>query len=130
MAVKQKETDHMSAEFRRPVVSLMLWWGIFAGPVGVALDEMLSYAIIQHSCSTGNHGLLHFYTAVAILLSLSGFATALWCYRRLPQTDLEGGSTAARSRWMAIYGIAASSVFILVIIAISIPKWAMNPCDQ
>ncbi|HZU34076.1 MAG TPA: hypothetical protein VFB79_23390 [Candidatus Angelobacter sp.] len=130
MAVKQKEVVRTSAEFRSPTVSLLLWWGIFAGPVGVALDEMLSYAIVQHSCSTGHHGLLHFYTAVAILLSISGFAAALWCYRRLPPTNLEGGSTAARSRWMAIYGMAASSVFILVMIAMSIPKWAMSPCDQ
>jgi hypothetical protein len=31
---------------------------------------------------------------------------------------------------MAIYGLAASAVFILAIIALSIPKWAMSPCDQ
>jgi hypothetical protein len=130
MAVKQRETDHTSAEFRRPAAPLLLWWGVFAGPVAVALDEMLSYAIVHHSCSTGHHSLLHFYTAVTILVSLSGIVAALWCYRRLPRTNLEGGSPIARSRWMAIYGIAASSVFILVIIAVSIPKWAMSPCDQ
>jgi hypothetical protein len=130
MVVKETETARASAEFRSPATSLLLWWGIFAGPVGVALDELLSYAIVQHSCSTGHHGLLHFYTGLAILSSLSGFAAALWCYRRLPTLNLEDGSTAGRSRWMAIYGMAASIVFIVVIIALSIPKWAMSPCDQ
>ncbi|HWF02815.1 MAG TPA: hypothetical protein VHA06_03960 [Candidatus Angelobacter sp.] len=130
MAVKQKEMSSAPASFRGPAASLLLWWGIFAGPVGVALDEMLSYAIVQHSCSTDHHSLLHFYTGVGILSSLSGFAAAFWCYRRLPPLNLEDGSTAGRSRWMAIYGLAASAVFILAIIALSIPKWAMGPCDQ
>jgi hypothetical protein len=44
--------------------------------------------------------------------------------------SLEQGSTESRSRWMAIYGMAGSIVFIVVIIALSIPKWAMSPCDQ
>jgi hypothetical protein len=36
----------------------------------------------------------------------------------------------SRSRFMAIYGMASSIAFTLVIIALSIPKWAMSPCDQ
>src|SRR5947209_14624695 len=36
-----------------------LWWGVLAGAIGFALDEVLSYATVQHSCSTGYHWLLH-----------------------------------------------------------------------
>lgn len=111
--------------------ALALWWGIFAGPIGFALDEVLSYAIVQHTCSTGYHWLLHSYTLLAIVLAVSGFAAALWCYRRLPESATTTGvMVESRSRFMAIYGMAAGIAFTLVIIALSIPKWAMSPCDQ
>jgi hypothetical protein len=120
-----------AVEFRRGPGALALWWGVLAGPIAFALDETLSYATVQHSCSTGVHAIEHFYTVLAILISLSGMAAAQWCYRRIPNSvSLEHGSTESRSRWMAIYGTAGSIVFIVVIIALSIPKWAMSPCDQ
>ena len=130
MVVSKAEITGTAHDFRSGAGALALWWGILAGPVSVALDEVLSYAIVQHSCSTGYHWLLHFYTAMGILLSLSGLIAAQWCYRRLPPTATTEDSVASRSRWMAIYGTAASIAFMLVIIAISIPKWAMSPCDQ
>jgi hypothetical protein len=104
---------------------------MLAGPIAWGLDETLSYAIVQHSCSTGHDWLLHAYTIAALLLSGSGLLAAQWCYRQLPEhANLEGGSATNRSRWMAIYGTAASIAFMLVIIALAIPKWTMWPCDQ
>ena len=118
-------------DFRSGSGALALWWGVFAGAVGFALDEVLSYAIVQHTCSTGYHWLLHLYTALAIVLAFSGFFAARWCYQRLPETaTLSGGMVESRSRFMAIYGMAASIAFTVVIIALAIPKWAMSPCDQ
>ena len=129
--MKRSEMAGPAEDFRSGTGALALWWGIFAGPIGFALDEVMSYAIVQHTCSTGYHGLLHFYTLLAIVLALSGFAAALWCYRRLPESATTTGvMVESRSRFMAIYGIAASIAFTLVIIALSIPKWAMSPCDQ
>jgi hypothetical protein len=131
MVMKRSEMAGPAEDFRSGTGALALWWGIFAGPIAFALDEVLSYAIVQHTCSTGYHGLLHFYTLLAIVLALSGFAAALWCYRRLPESATTTGvMVESRSRFMAIYGIAASISFTLVIIALSIPKWAMSPCDQ
>ena len=129
--MEKTEVRQTAVEFRRGPGALALWWGVLAGPIAFALDETISYATVQHSCSTGVHGIEHFYTALGILIAFSGLAAAQWCYRRIPNSvSLEQGSTESRSRWMAIYGTAASIVFILVVIAISIPKWAMSPCDQ
>jgi len=120
-----------STTFRSGYGAMALWWGVFAGPIAFAADEVLSYAIVQHSCSTGYHWLLHFYTISAILVCVSGLLSALWCYNRIPRgTGTEDASVASRSRWMAIYGLAASIVFVIVIIALAIPKWALSPCDQ
>ena len=129
--MKKEEMAGTAEMFRSGAGALLLWWGILAGPIAFALDEVISYATVQHSCSTGFSLLLHLYTALAIAVSLSGLASAQWAYRRLPSSiDTKSGSTDARSRWMSIYGTAASIAFIVVIIALSIPKFAMSPCDQ
>jgi hypothetical protein len=117
-------------EFRSGRAAMALWWSVLAGPVACALDEGLSYAVVQHACSTGHYVLLHFYTIAAALMALSGLAAAQWSLRRTPSADEKGGSVADRSRWMAIYGIAISVGFTLVIIAFSVPKWTLKPCDQ
>ena len=118
-------------EFRSGTGALALWWGLFGGAVGFAADEVLSYAIVQHSCSTGYHWLLHLYTLLAIAAAASAFLCAAWSYRRLPESESTDGVTvASRARWMAIYGMAASIAFTVVIIALAIPKWALSPCDQ
>ena len=131
MAVTRQDRLLPSEEFRSGPAAGALWWGILAGPVAFALDEVLSYAIVQHSCSTAHHGWLTFYTVLGIVLAISGFISARACYSRLPASiSTEEGSTHSRARWMAIYGMAASLVFIVVIIALAIPKWAMSACDQ
>jgi hypothetical protein len=131
MAVNTTDRPGPAEDFRSGTGARALWWSIFAGPVAFALDEVLSYAIVQHTCSTGYHWLLHFYTVLAIVLALSGFFAARWCYQRLPRNaSTTGVMVESRSRFMAIYGMAASIAFIVVIIALSIPKWAMSPCDQ
>ena len=131
MVIKRSDTAGPAEEFRSGAGALLLWWGIFAGPIAFALDEVLSYAIVQHTCSTGYHWLLHFYSLLGVVLALSGFAAAFWCYLRLPENATTSGvMVESRSRFMAIYGMAASIAFTLVIIALSIPKWAMSPCDQ
>ena len=117
--------------FRSGTGALALWWGVLAGPIAFALDEVLSYAIVQHTCSTGHEWLIHLYTVFAALLCLSGLMAARWCYSQLSHSaGTEGGSVESRSRWMAIYGIASSIAFFVVIIALAIPKWALSPCDQ
>jgi hypothetical protein len=126
-----KDITPRAAYFRSGTGALALWWGALAGPIAFAIDEVLSYAIVQHSCSTGYEWLLHVYTVIALLLSLSGLVAAQWCYRQLPHiASSEEGSVEARGRWMAIYGTASSLAFIVIIIALAIPKWALSPCDQ
>lgn len=117
--------------FRSGPGTLALWWGILSGPIALALDEGLSYAIVQHECSTGYYWLLHFYTGVTLALALSGLFCARWSYRQFPESESsEGITVASRARWMAIYGMASSLAFTLAIIAMSVPKWVMSPCDQ
>jgi hypothetical protein len=127
----RKETLLPPEEFRSGPAAAALWWGVLAGPISFALNEVLSYAIVQHACSTQHYRLLHFYSALGILLAISGFITARSCYVRVPKSaSLEEGNPYSRARWMAIYGMAGSLMFVIVNIALSIPKGIMNPCDQ
>ena len=118
-------------QFRSGGSALALWWGLFGGSVGFAADEVLSYAAVQHACSTGYHWLLHFYTLLGIVIAASAFLSASWSYKQLPESeDPKGVTVGSRARWMAIYGMASSIAFTVAIIALAVPKWAMSPCDQ
>jgi hypothetical protein len=131
MVVKREEAVFPPEEFRSGPAAGALWWGVLAGPISFALNEVLSYAIVQHSCSTAHHGWLEFYTVLGVLLAIWGFISAQSCYSRIPKSiSTEEGNTYSRARWMAIYGMAGSLAFVVLNIAVSIPKWAMSPCDQ
>lgn len=107
-----------------------LWFGILAGPLAWAFDEGVSYALVPHACSTGHQYVLHIVTIISFAIVIAGLFVARRAQSRIPSpTSLDGGSTLDRSRFMALLGMASSSVFILVIIAQTIPRFILSPCD-
>ncbi len=118
--------EHSSEE---PVSIAALWWGILIGPSAWALDQGISYAIDQHACSTGHFYLLHLVSAAAFLLAMTG---ALVAWRQLASVRDgrdDGGSPRDRSWFMAWLGILMSSVFALAIVALTVAKIVLSPCD-
>ena len=114
-----------------PAVDTMwLWVGVLAGPIAWAFDEGVSYAITPHACSTGAFYQLHLLSAFSFALAMAGFFVARWQHARVPEGAYdEGGSPRDRSLFMARVGMAASLGFALVIIALSVPKFVLSPCD-
>src|SRR5256885_14838892 len=100
-----------------------LWFGILAGPIAWAIDEVIGYTATAHECSTGSRALLHGLTIVALATCLSG-ALSAWSAR--PNIESEESN---RTDAMAIAGTVLSIAFALVVIATAIPKWILNPCD-
>lgn len=118
-------------QFRSRRGEWTLWAGILAGPIAFATDFVVSYALVQHSCSTGRSRLLHTSTLVALLVTLGGLAAAWRSLRAVPaHARDDGGSIFDRSRFMALGGIALSIAFTLVIVAIAIPRFVLSPCDS
>jgi hypothetical protein len=112
-----------------PTSVAALWWGILIGPAAWVVDQGASYALDQHACSTGHYYLLHLISAVAFVIAVSG---ALVAGRQLAMVRGgrdEGGSPRDRSWFMAWLGILMSSCFALTIIALSVTKIVLSPCD-
>ncbi len=106
-----------------------LWAGLLLGPVAWALDEGLSYALEQHSCSTGHVYVLHAISIVCLLVALSG-AGISWRQMSIVGTGSEeGGSVRDRSWWMARLGIALGLGFAVAIVALAVPKFLLGPCS-
>ena len=112
-----------------PVSIAALWWGILIGPVAWALDQGISYAIDQHTCSTGHFYLLHVISAVTFVLAMTGALVARQQLVYVRDANDEGGSPRDRSWFMAWLGILMSLVFALAIVALVVTKVVLSPCD-
>ncbi|PYX32447.1 MAG: hypothetical protein DMG80_07915 [Acidobacteria bacterium] len=107
-----------------------LWWSLAAGFLAWSIDLGLSYVLEQHSCSTGHHYVLHVIDIVCLVIAISGFATGLVEFKRFPgSTSEEGGSPFDRAHFQALLGMAFSFSFAVVIVAGSVPRWILSPCE-
>jgi hypothetical protein len=107
-----------------------LWWSLAAGFAAWGLDLVFSYLLERHSCATGDRFVLHLVSMACFAMALSGFVTGLVEFRRFPgTTSEEGGSHFDRAHFQALLGMAFSLSFALVVIAGSVPRWILGPCE-
>lgn len=107
-----------------------LWWSLVAGFVAWGLDLACSSLLVRHSCSTGHLYALHGISVVCFVIALTGFGTGLMEFRRFPgTTSEEGGSHFDRAHFQALLGMAFSVSFALVVLAGSVPRWILGPCE-
>ena len=109
---------------------LGLWWSLLAGFVAWGFDLGFSYMRERHSCSTCHPYILHVISVVCFAIALTGFGTGLVEFRRFPgTTSKEGGSHFDRAHFQALLGMAFSLSFAVVVIAGSVPRWILGPCE-
>ena len=115
---------------RRGEAPAFIWWTMFAGPFAWMCDLGFSYVLEQHACSTGHHYVLHVVTVVCALLALTGFATGLAAYRRIPkEANDHGVRPMDRTHFQILFGIIFSLAFTVVIVAEAVPRWILHPCQ-
>lgn len=109
---------------------LGLWWSLIAGFAAWAFDLGFSYVLEQHSCSTGQHYVMHVISIACLAIALTGFGTGWVEFRSFPgTTSEEGGSHFDRAHFQALLGMAFSLAFALVVIAGAVPRWIVGPCE-
>jgi hypothetical protein len=107
-----------------------LWYGILVPPISFGADLLLSYALVQHACSTGHFYILHLITIVALLFTISAGLLAWREYTLIPrEANDEGGSPFDRARFMAVAAMMWSIAFIIIILANGVPRMILSPCD-
>src|ERR1700704_3932196 len=89
-----------------------LWWSLAAGFVAWGVDLGSSYMLEHHSCTTGDHYLLHAISVACFVVALSGFVIGLVEFSRFPgTTSEEGGTRFDRAHFQALLGMAFSLTF-------------------
>ena len=115
---------------RRGGAPVFIWWALVAGPLAWTFDLGLSYALTQHSCSTGHYYLLHVITVVCAGIALSGLACAWSAHTSLPPEATEQGRRPLdRTYFQVLFGLVFSLAFVVAIIAEAVPRWILSPCD-
>ena len=108
----------------------LVWWCMYAGPIAWVADLGFSYVLTQHACSTGHHYLLHLITAVCLIIALSGAFAGIYEHLKTPKDAIEQGRRPIdRAYFQIVFGIVFSFAFAVVIVAASVPRWILSPCD-
>ena len=107
-----------------------LFIGVLLSPIVFLIDLEVAYALVPAACSERNRLLVHVVHLVCLLLALFGWATAWRCWKATGSTwPAEEGGPLGRSRFMAGVGVWMSALFALVILAMWIPSFILDPCQ-
>ena len=99
--------------------SVALWSGVLSGPIAVAIDEELRFALLPWACHKGFRWTLSAISLPMLLICAAGFFLA-WRGWRVGDS---------RVRFMAVGGMMLSAACFLTIIALTIPDFFFRPCD-
>lgn len=103
--------------------------GVVIGPLAWGADLLISYAVVQHSCSTGHYYVLHLISAICFAIAIAGALMSWRYYTGVRAANDEGGSPFDRSHFLNLLGVVSSVGFAIVIIAGALPRWILSPCD-
>jgi hypothetical protein len=103
--------------------------GLVLGPIVFGVDLLLSYSLVQHSCSTGHHYVLHAISVVCFVVVLAGGWMSWTQYQAAREANDEGGSPLDRAHFLGLLGVVTSVFFAVVIIANAVPRFILSPCD-
>lgn len=114
---------------RRGVHPAALWFGILAGPMAWAAVHTIKYAAARWACAKEHLGVLHLLNAGAFVVIVAALAVSWAALQRTPHDETsDGGGPFGIARFMALLGLASSSLFIIVMLANAVPQWMLDAC--
>jgi hypothetical protein len=113
----------------RGVRPVALWAGILAGPIAFAFVLTIKYAAAQWACMQAHRGVLESVNLAGIVVTLIGGAIAWRALARTPPSaPTDGDDPLGIARFMALFGMASSALFVVVHIANGVPQWVLDAC--
>jgi hypothetical protein len=107
-----------------------LWTGVLLPPIVLLIDLEVAYALVPAACARRNSFPVHLSHLVGLALVLFAGITALRCWKALGSTwPAEEGDSVASSRFLAGLGLVLSAFSGLVIVAMWIPSFMLDPCQ-
>lgn len=110
-----------------------LFLGLLLPPVAWMLHVTLSFTVATALCDQGGGGLwvLHLLTLAALAISLAaGFLAWRNWHATGEDTNPDEGGTLARSKFLAIAGLASSAFFTLAILTAEGANLMLGPCTS
>jgi len=122
-----ERTEHVP-ERRR---SLSLAAGFFLAPFAWGTQLLVNYSLTPTACVDEQKWLLHLVSLAALVTALGGALIAWSTWTRLTSgSTVEGDPRESGRRFMALTGVALSFFFALVILALELPNWWLDPCQR
>lgn len=101
-------------------VSLGRLWLVTLGPPVIwGVRFAVVYVLVPYACRADAIALLHVITLIA-LAAVAGLGWMAWSSR--------GGARGERARFMALFGILSSGLFLVVIAAEGLANVMVDPC--
>ena len=124
-------SERAEEEFNRAGSIFALWTGVLLAPFAFLSNLQISYMLVLWACASGQVLWLHVVSALWLLVALFGAFIAWRNWGRAGREwRSEGGSSVARSRFMAIVGLLMSVLFGLIILAQWIADFIIDPCQM
>lgn len=107
-----------------------LWIGVLAGPIVWLVSFGARWSLSGWVCAFHWKPAL-FAIAAASLLLVAGSGMLSWLeWQRVGrETPGEGGGPVPRARMMALFGVALSSLSVLLILATAVPDIMLGGCE-
>ena len=106
-----------------------LWLGFLLPPAAWLLHVSVSFSVATALCGAGNQWVLPLLTVAALAASMAGgwLAWRNW-HATGEDTNPDEGGTLARSKFLALAGLASSAFFSLAIGVAQLASWMVGPC--
>jgi hypothetical protein len=119
----------LRAYLNAPSGQVALWGGVLLGPLAWVVQLGAVYIALDELCDDAGRWLLSVASVVALALALAGLNLAR-NNRRLTAAapDHPDDGTISRCRFVASCGLILSLFFSMVIIALWVPLFLLDPC--
>jgi hypothetical protein len=106
-----------------------LWFAVLAGPVAVALNMLIGYALVKWACAGGRTYVLTSVAVVTLALALSGTWVGWTCRAQIGDANEHGGRIVDRSYFVALVAIGLSALTALLVVMQAYPHFVLSPCE-
>jgi hypothetical protein len=107
---------------------IALWSALLIPPVVWFMNLLANFALAPFACGYHWWAVLHVISLVCVLIAAACAILAWRQWQYLGREVPSEGSGAARARIMALGGVALSSMFVLVILAMWLAQAILGAC--
>ena len=122
-----ERTEHVPERRRSQALAA----GFFLAPFAWMIQLLANYSLTPTACVDERTWMLHLVSLIALVTALGGTVIAWSAWRRLTSgSTVDGDARESGRRFMALVGTVQSIFFALVILALELPIWWLDPCQR